>query len=53
MEGQWIFGGREKYNKKNMFMIPVHDRKQNTLISSHPEMDSSRFDNTQQLLEIL
>ena len=32
MEGQWIFGGREKYNKKKVFMIPVHNRKQNTLI---------------------
>ena len=32
VEGQWIFGGREKYNKKKVFMLPVHDRKQNTLI---------------------
>ena len=32
VEGQWIFGGREKYNKKKVFMIPVHNRKQNTLI---------------------
>ena len=32
MEGQWVFGGREKYNKKKIFMIPVHNRKQSTLI---------------------
>ena len=32
VEGQWVFGGREKYNKKKFFMIPVHNRKQNTLI---------------------
>ena len=32
VEGQWVFGGREKYNKKKIFMIPVHNRKQNTLI---------------------
>ena len=32
VEGQWVFGGREKYNKKKVFMIPVHDRKQKTLL---------------------
>ena len=32
VEGQWVFGGREKYNKRKVFMIPVKDRKQNTLI---------------------
>ena len=32
VEGQWVFGGREKYNKKKVFMIPVQDRKQKTLI---------------------
>ena len=32
VEGQWVFGGREKYNKKKIFMIPVHNHKQSTLI---------------------
>ena len=32
VEGQSIFGGREKYKKKKVFMLPVHDRKQKTLI---------------------
>ena len=32
VEGQWVFGGREKYNKRNVFMIPVENRKQETLI---------------------
>ena len=32
VEGQWVFGGREKYNKKKVFMVPVKDRKQKTLI---------------------
>ena len=27
VEGQWVFGGREKYNKKQIFMIPVDNRK--------------------------
>ena len=32
VEGQWVFGGREKHNKKKVFMVPVMDRKQNTLL---------------------
>ena len=32
VEGQWVFGGREKYNKKQIFMIPVCNRKESTLI---------------------
>lgn len=32
VEGQWIFGGREKYNKKKVFMVPVQDRKKKTLL---------------------
>ena len=32
VEGQWVFGGREKYNKQRIFMIPVHNRKAKTLI---------------------
>ena len=32
VEGQWVFGGREKYNKKKVFMVPVNDRKQKTLL---------------------
>ena len=39
VEGQWVFGGREKYNKKKIFMIPVHNRKQNTLIPIIKKMD--------------
>ena len=31
VEGQWIFGSCEKYDKKKVFMIPVHNRKQCTL----------------------
>ena len=32
VEGQWVFGGCEKYNKKQIFMIPVDNRKESTLI---------------------
>ena len=32
VEGQWIFGGRQKYNKHKIFMILVHNRKESTLI---------------------
>ena len=32
VEGQWIFGGREKYDKSKVFMVPVSDRKKETLI---------------------
>ena len=32
VEGQWVFGGREKNDKTKVFMIPVHNRKQETLI---------------------
>ena len=32
VEGQWVFGGREKYNKQKIFMIPVHNRKATTLL---------------------
>ena len=32
VEGQWVFGGSEKYNKRKVFMIPVANRKQETLI---------------------
>ena len=27
VEGQWVFSGREKYNKKKVLMVPVKDRK--------------------------
>lgn len=32
VEGRWVFGGREKYDKTKIFMIPVDDRKKATLI---------------------
>ena len=32
VEGQWVFGGREKDNKGRIFMIPVANRKKETLI---------------------
>ena len=32
VEGQWVFGGREKYNKQKIFMIPVDNRKAVTLL---------------------
>ena len=32
VEGQWVFGGREKYDKTKNFMVPVHNRKESTLI---------------------
>ena len=32
VEGQWVFGGREKNDKSKVFMIPVDNRKQETLI---------------------
>ena len=31
VEGQWVFGGREKYDKSKLFMIPVANRKAATL----------------------
>ena len=33
VEGQWVFGGREKYDKGKIFMVPVPNRKQSTLIA--------------------
>ena len=32
VEGQWIFGGREKYDKSKVFMFPVKKRDQKTLL---------------------
>ena len=32
VEGQWVFGGCEKYNKHKIFMILVHNRKATTLL---------------------
>ena len=32
VEGQWVFGGCEKYNKHKIFMIPVHNRKATMLL---------------------
>ena len=32
VEGQWVFRGHEKYNKKKVFMVPVMDRKKTTLL---------------------
>ena len=32
VEGQWVFGGHEKYDKTKIFMVPVHNRKQSTLL---------------------
>ena len=31
VKGQWVFGGREKYNKSRIFMVPVANRKAVTL----------------------
>ena len=33
MKGGWVFGGREKDNKKKVFMEPVEDRSANTLLA--------------------
>lgn len=32
VEGQWVFGGREKYDKHKVFMVPVNNRKACTLL---------------------
>ena len=32
VEGQWVFGGREKNNKSKVFMIPVKKRDEKTLM---------------------
>ena len=32
VEGQWVFGGREKNNHSKVFMVPVENRKQATLL---------------------
>lgn len=32
VKGQWIMGGREKYDKSKVFMVPVEDRSAKTLI---------------------
>ena len=31
-EGQWVFGGREKYDKTKIFIVLIHNRKQSTLL---------------------
>ena len=31
VKGQWIFGGRESKDKSKIFMVPVHNRKKETL----------------------
>ena len=28
VEGQWVFEGREKYDKTKIFMVPVHNHKE-------------------------
>ena len=33
VEGQWVFGGREKYDKGKIFMVPVANRKKATLLA--------------------
>ena len=32
VEGQWVFGGREKEDPSKVFMVPVKNRKQTTLL---------------------
>ena len=32
VEGQWVFGGREKKDKTQIFMVPVPNRKKETLL---------------------
>ena len=32
VEGQWVFGRREKYDKTKVFMVPVSNRKKDTLL---------------------
>ena len=32
VEGQWVFGGREKYDRSKIFMVPVSNRKKTTLL---------------------
>ena len=32
VEGQWVFGVREKYHKTKIFMVPVHNQNESTLI---------------------
>lgn len=33
VKGGWVFGGRERDNKKKVFMVPVEDRSAETLLS--------------------
>ena len=33
VEGQWVFGGREKHDKSKIFMVPVKNRKKVTLLA--------------------
>ena len=33
VEGQWVFGGREKKDKSKIFMVPVRNRKKVTLLA--------------------
>jgi len=33
VQGQWVFGGIERDNPEKCFLVPVPDRKSNTLIS--------------------
>ena len=32
VDGQWVFGGREKYNNSKIFMVPVNKRDAKTLL---------------------
>lgn len=32
VDGMWVFGGREKFDKSKIFMVPVPNRKKETLI---------------------
>ena len=42
VEGQWVFGGREKYDKRKIFMISCSQQKAENFNSYNKEMDSSR-----------
>ena len=46
VEGQWVFGGREKYNKRKIFMIPVPNRKEKNLDTTNKEVDKAWDNNS-------
>ena len=55
VEGQWVFGGREKNNRSKICMVPVpfRETRQGYFVADNTEIYSKRFGHYQRLLEII